>query len=226
MENMNNMNDVALDWNSVIVPTDDQFVTLSEGIYDFTVTKFERSQFSGSAKIKACPCADITIKCTGAEGTAFIRERLFLSSSFMWKLSAFFFSIGQGVKGQPLTPDWNSIIGSTGKVKIYVDRFVGKDGTQKTNNKVSNWLPRDHVQAQPTVPTTVQQPVMQQTQINPQQAYAQQLLQNAQLAQLQAQQMQQPVYQQPVQQVQQHINPTVQANMNKLGINPNDQIPF
>lgn len=161
MENLNNQESVALDWNTTITPTADNFVTLPVGVYQFTVTKFERSQFNGSAKMKACPVADITLKCVGNEGVSFIRERLFLSSNFMWKLSSFFICIGQCQQGQPFAPDWNTIVGSTGYARLGIRTYTDKNGNAGSQNQVVNFLPPQNTQP---VQQTVQQPMYQQVQ--------------------------------------------------------------
>ena len=64
-----------MNWDDVI-QNESQFVLLPEGIYDFTVTKFEREWFDGSAKIEPCPKAAIELTITAPQGTAVVKESL------------------------------------------------------------------------------------------------------------------------------------------------------
>lgn len=43
--------DKTLDWDSEITDDSKSFVLLKPGVYNFTVTKFERGHHAGSAKI-------------------------------------------------------------------------------------------------------------------------------------------------------------------------------
>ena len=60
-ENRNNAQEMCMDWNDAIENDGQEFVTLEEGDYNFTVTGFERGRFPGSVKIPPCNKAAITI---------------------------------------------------------------------------------------------------------------------------------------------------------------------
>ena len=60
-ENRNNAQEMCMDWNDAIENDGQEFVTLEEGDYNFTVTGFERGRFPGSLKIPPCNKAAITI---------------------------------------------------------------------------------------------------------------------------------------------------------------------
>ena len=53
--------------------------------------------------------------------------------------------IGQKKKGEPLRPRWNEVPGSTGRFKIYIDEYIDRNGKQRVNNKVEEYLPAAEV---------------------------------------------------------------------------------
>lgn len=72
-------NDEAMDWNDVIEDDGQEFIILPEGNYNFTVTNFERGYFPGSAKMKPCNKATITMQVHTEDGIASIRTDLILN---------------------------------------------------------------------------------------------------------------------------------------------------
>lgn len=136
-------NDAALDWNTPLfaepVP---EFIILAPGEYDFTVKKFERSMYQGgtSAKdghaIQPCPLAKITMEVQTPNGNALVNDTLFLKANAVWKISAFFQSIGLAKENEPFTPDWNGAVGCTGKFKTKNREYNGK-----TYNEVDQYIP-------------------------------------------------------------------------------------
>ena len=129
----------ALGWDDEITQ-ESSFTLLPEGEYNFKVTNFERAWYDGSDKIPPCNKAIITIKIEGQAGTAEIKENFFLTTKTEGLLSAFFGSIGQKKKGEPLRMNWNKVIGSTGRVKIGFREYNGNN-----YNQVKRWLsPEDN----------------------------------------------------------------------------------
>lgn len=102
------------------------FVVLPKGEYQFTVKSFERSYYNGNEKSKACPMAKLTLEVDSAEGKARVTDSLFLKSSAKWRMDSFFRCIGVAKVGQPYVPNWNNIIGMTGKAKIKPREYNGK----------------------------------------------------------------------------------------------------
>ena len=130
----------ALNWDDEIVKDSGEFTLLPEGDYTFKVVNFERAWYDGSDKIPPCNKAIITIKIEAPEGTAELKENLFLTTKTEGLLSAFFSSIGQKKKGEPLRMNWNKVIGSTGKVKVGTRTY-----NESTYNQVKRWLsPEDN----------------------------------------------------------------------------------
>ena len=57
--------DGALDWDCEITSEGGEFTLLPDGDYPFTVTKFERQRFDGSAKLPPCNKAELTLSVDG-----------------------------------------------------------------------------------------------------------------------------------------------------------------
>ena len=57
-------NNGCFDWDDEIQNDGQEFITLPEGDYTYTVTSIERGQFPGGAKIPPCPKAKSTCSAT------------------------------------------------------------------------------------------------------------------------------------------------------------------
>nr|DAP04167.1 MAG TPA: Protein of unknown function (DUF669) [Caudoviricetes sp.] len=122
----------AIGWDDEIIdPGEPEFVLLTPGVYDFTITGFERGHFDGSEKMDACSMAKLTLRCTNGVQETTVFTNLFLSSAVAFKLSKFAKSIGDmpagSTSGQKFHVDWNNIIGKRGKCKIKTRVYNGKD---------------------------------------------------------------------------------------------------
>ena len=104
------------------------------------------------------------------EGETELKHNLFLHSSTEGMLSAFFGSIGQKRKGEPLRMDWNAIIGKVGVCKVGIREYNGNKYNEVKNmiyaedvdhTKVLNTLPGQAAMAGYQQP---QQGFQQQTQ--------------------------------------------------------------
>lgn len=162
VDNINNGG--ALGWDDEI-SQESSYILLPEGEYDFVVEKMERGQFQPSPNSKineACPEAELTLKIQSPEGEATVFERLILHSATEWKLSEFFISIGQKIKGQPFKPNWSQVPGSRGRAKIEINKYTNKQGQDRENNRVDSFLePTNQPQQQPAAnqqPNQTQQP--------------------------------------------------------------------
>jgi hypothetical protein len=129
-----------LGWEDEIEKDGSDFIVLPEGDYNFTVSKFERARFVGSAKMPACNQAkiELTVHCP-QNGDVVIFHNLFLHTKTEGLLSSFFAGIGQKKKGEKLRMNWNTVIGSKGKLKLEINKFTGNDGQEKTNNQVKKF---------------------------------------------------------------------------------------
>ncbi|WP_314951385.1 hypothetical protein [Lancefieldella parvula] len=129
---MANSKGYAIGWDDEIIdPGEPEFVLLTPGVYDFTITGFERGHFDGSEKMDACSMAKLTLNCTNGVQETTVFTNLFLSSAVAFKLSKFAKSIGDmpagDSKGQKFHVDWNNIIGKSGKCRIKTRVYNGKD---------------------------------------------------------------------------------------------------
>ncbi len=130
----------ALDWDSEI-SQDSEFVLLPEGEYTFTVTKMERGYFNGSAKMSKCNKAELTIKVSAPDGkSTTVTHNLFLHRKCEGLLCAFFTSIGQRKHGETLRPNWQAVVGATGRCKVGIHEWTGNDGQKRQSNEITRFL--------------------------------------------------------------------------------------
>lgn len=147
----------AIGWDDEIIdPGEPEFVLLTPGVYDFTVTGFERGHFDGSEKMDACSMAKLTLKCSNGVQETTIFTNLFLSSTVAFKLSKFAKAIGdmpaESTAGQKFHVDWNNIIGKSGKCKIKTRVYNGKD-----YNEVDDFIVPDPAAAPAPAPAPAPQ---------------------------------------------------------------------
>ena len=166
----------AIGWDDEIIdPGEPEFVLLTPGIYDFTITGFERGHFDGSEKMDACSMAKLTLRCSNGVQETTVFTNLFLSSAVAFKLSKFAKSIGDmpagDSKGQKFHVDWNNIIGKSGKCRIKTRVYNDKD-----YNEVDDFIVPDPANAPAPTPMPQAVPLPNyyaQPQPQTQQAYAQ-----------------------------------------------------
>lgn len=136
----------VLSWDSEISYEAPEYVTLPEGVYEFTVKEMERKQFEGSRRdggLPACPMAELTIEARGKDGVSTFNQRLYLHGRCESILTSFFTCIGQRKKGDKLSMDWNTVEGARGWAKLKVREFTSKNGNELTTNEVDRWLAPD-----------------------------------------------------------------------------------
>lgn len=147
----------AIGWDDEIIdPGEPEFVLLTPGIYDFTITGFERGHFDGSEKMDACSMAKLTLRCSNGIQETTVFTNLFLSSAVAFKLSKFAKAIGdmpaESTAGQKFHVDWNNIIGKSGKCKIKTRVYNGKD-----YNEVDDFIVPDPAAAPAPAPAPMPQ---------------------------------------------------------------------
>ena len=140
---MENINERELDWNDTIEKDASEYILLQEGDYDFTVESFDRARHPGSEKLPPCNKAVLRLKINTENGIAYISHNLFLHTITEGMLSAFFASIGQKKKGEPLRMDWGRVPGSTGKVRVGIRLYTTKDGEQRQANEIKRFIPKE-----------------------------------------------------------------------------------
>ena len=156
MTEYNNNFERELGWDDVI-QQDQEFVLLPEGLYEFTVTGFERARHnpSGNGKLPACNKAIVSVEVVAPQGKVTMKHNLFLHSSTEGMLSAFFGAIGQKKKGSKLQMDWNTITGARGVCKVGIRTYNGNQ-----YNEIKSMLYPEDVNPEHVLNRT-QQPVQQ-----------------------------------------------------------------
>lgn len=136
--NFNNNFERELGWDDEIVQDGAQFVQLTPGDYQFTVTNFERGRYTPNpqkpSKLPACNKATLTLQIETAEGIAQLTHNLFLHTSTEGMLSAFFGAIGQKKHGEPLRMNWNTVIGTKGVARINKRKGTGQYADKEYDN--------------------------------------------------------------------------------------------
>lgn len=141
---MDNNSERPLDWEDQIINDGKDFTILPDGDYSFEVKKFERGRHNGSDKLPPCNKAILSIEITAENGdSTTIEHNLYLHSKTEGMLSSFFAAIGQKKKGEPLKMNWPSVTGSTGRCKVYVDNWEGRNGETMHSNKIKKFYPRE-----------------------------------------------------------------------------------
>lgn len=139
-------------WDDEIVK-DSEFTLIPEGDYNYTVVAFERGRHEGSEKLPPCNKAIITLRIDLGNGsTQELKHNLFLHSRCEGLLSAFFTSIGQKRKNEPLKMNWNAVIGAKGRCKISTRTWKGKSGEDMQSNDVKKFYAPDDASHNQTSP--------------------------------------------------------------------------
>ncbi len=147
---MANNDGYELGWDSEI-EKDSEFSLVPEDDYDFEVISYERGRHNGSDKLPPCNKAVVNIKVNGSGGSTIIKHNLFLHTITEGMLCAFFAAIGQRKHGEKLKMNWNSVPGSTGRCRVYVDKWANDDGKEFESNKVKKFYdPEDKPKAAAT----------------------------------------------------------------------------
>lgn len=130
--------DMALGWDSEI-SKESSFEPFPPGDYKFKVIEFERSRHEGSEKLPPCPKAIVHLEIEDSKHeTRTIKHNLFLHTKTEGMLSNFFIGIGQKKKGEAFRPNWQSVVGSTGRCKIGINRYTS-NGVEYVNNDVKKF---------------------------------------------------------------------------------------
>lgn len=133
-------------WEDEIENDGKEFIVLPEGDYDFEVIGFERGRFPGSAKLPACNKAVLKLVVHTDKGDTYITQDLIMFSTLDWKISEFLVSIGQKKKGEKVKPNWNAMVGATGRAKIKVRHWENKEkGTSGDSNDIEKFYPKEEL---------------------------------------------------------------------------------
>ncbi|WP_347161640.1 hypothetical protein [Peptostreptococcus anaerobius] len=140
---MTDLNERALGWDDEISKEGPEFILLPTGEYEFEVNSFERGRFDGSEKMPPCNKAILKIKIDTEEGMALITHNLLLHTRTEGFLSAFFASIGQKKKGEPLRMNWSKVTGAKGSCKVGIRKYTDKSGEQREMNEILRFIEKE-----------------------------------------------------------------------------------
>lgn len=143
----------ALSWDDEIEVEGGDFIVLPPGEYEFTVVDLERKMYEPkpSAKIQdVCPMAVVECEIKAKEGTIKLKKWLILHTITEGLLSAFFGSIGQKEKDQPLRMNWGKVVGSRGWCKVGLRSWKDPDsGEMKQGNEIKQFIRKDNEPVKP-----------------------------------------------------------------------------
>ena len=127
---------------------------LPPGEYPFRVLRFERARYQPrpGAKLPACNQAKLTVEIAGS---VTVNHNLYLHTSTEGLLCAFFKSIGQRQHGERVVMDWGKVPGATGRCKVKICKWKGRDEQEHESNEIERFLDPAATGAQP-VPAAVQ----------------------------------------------------------------------
>lgn len=142
---MTNNNERVYSWDDTI-EKESEFILIPDGDYEFLITDLERSQYEPgpNAKLPTCPMAIVHCEINADEGKITLKERLYLHSRMEGMLSAFFGSIGQKEKDQPLRMDWSKVVGSRGWCTVAQKTIQGREGDMITINEIKRFIRKDN----------------------------------------------------------------------------------
>lgn len=132
-------NNGTLAWDAVI-DDGEQFLLLEEGNYIFTVADFKRGEFPGSAKLPAGAKAELVLEVKTEMGVSKIKTNLILHDKTVFKVAAFFRSIGLKKRGEPVQMKWNEVLGKTGRAHIVQRDYVGSDKRDHCTNDIDYYI--------------------------------------------------------------------------------------
>lgn len=129
----------VLGWDDEI-SHDSEFVLIDPGEYEFKVVTIEKSYHNGSDNLPPCPKAIVHCKIDSPKGSTTIKHNLFLFTTCEGMLCAFFNAIGQRQHGQDYHMDWDKAVGSTGRCKVGVRDWTGKNGNTMQSNQIERFI--------------------------------------------------------------------------------------
>lgn len=137
------INNSGMDWGDSIETDGPEAPRRLEGDYNFTVTRFERGRFPGSAKMPPCNKAELTLEVETEDGPVNVRMDLILNRLVEFRISAFFRSIGQKKPGERLAMDWSKVTGSRGRAHFAPRTYIDRNGRERWANNVEYFIDYD-----------------------------------------------------------------------------------
>jgi hypothetical protein len=130
-----------LAWDAEIDQDGGDFTLLPAGEYPFRVVKLEKARFGGKAGgLPPCNQVKLTLDVGDAENSTTINTNLFLHTRTAGFLGAFFRSIGARKHGEKMIMDWSKVQGATGRCKVSIREWTGKDKEKHETNEIKAFL--------------------------------------------------------------------------------------
>lgn len=123
-------------WDAPIGNDGEDFKVFPSGtVVDFEITAFEKG-----TTVNGNPVAILKFAVVDSEGdSGTVKDDLVLTPKSEWKTCSFFVCIGQRKRGETMKPDWNKVLGSTGRAQLGIRKFQGRDG-EVTVNTITKFL--------------------------------------------------------------------------------------
>jgi len=129
---------VEIDWNDPIPEDNNEFVILPDG----TTAIFEIKKLEKDRSQQGNPMAKLELIAEADDGRrAYIHDQVTLCAKALFRVRQFGVSIGDLEPDKPGNIDWDNAVGKTGCIVVTVEKFTGRDGQERTSNKVKAWLP-------------------------------------------------------------------------------------
>lgn len=171
-ENNNQNVGQEIGWDDEISGEAQEYVVLPAGVYDFTVMRYAREHFPGSAKMCACGQIDLFLAIEGQT----VRDTLYMNKKAEWRITQFLISVGLMQEGIPCRINWPAIPGAQGRCELKIRDWTGKDGETHQSNEVKRFLKPEQDEDGP-VPQQFTRPTAQQAYQKPtQNTYTQQTM--------------------------------------------------
>ena len=130
-------NEDGFDFNSETSVDSKEFVVFpNDTIVDFTVVEFKKATTA-----KGDNMAKLTFRCRNNEGVEIqLRENLVLLRRCEWKINQLFRSVGLRKHGERSVPKWGQLQGASGRAKLGVEKWEGRDGKVYDVNVIKEYI--------------------------------------------------------------------------------------
>lgn len=113
----------------------DEIYVFEPGDYEFTVKNIDRTvNDDGYNRVI------VDLEVTDGEHTSVVKDFITLKSTVIWKIAAYFRSLGMKKHGENIKMDWKGSIGKNGTLTLLKEERVSKKNTKYVINTVRTYL--------------------------------------------------------------------------------------
>ena len=130
--------DEVIDFDGEVKNDGEAFSVLPDGDeVTFTVTDVEKGRNKAGDK----PQVTLKLACVSVagHGRTTVKDYITMTRKSEWKLCELFVALGLRKHGEALKLRWD-IVGATGRATVTVDKYVGRDGEDRSSNKIKRYL--------------------------------------------------------------------------------------